>query len=67
MSSTAVRKAIGSWRVEPWGPDPARTLITYRVQLDTAWWIPWFTKRFAARQGLPTVTRLIGRRAEANP
>jgi ribosome-associated toxin RatA of RatAB toxin-antitoxin module len=58
-----VKGGTGWWRVDPW-PTDGRMLLVYRVELVTAWWVPWFTKRMAARRGLPTVVQLVGERAE---
>lgn len=57
-------EATGYWRVEPWDADPTRTLVAYRIDIDTAWYVPGFLKRKAADRGLPTVARLIAKRAE---
>lgn len=60
-----VKAASGWWQVTPW--EDGRVLLAYRIAFDTAWWVPWFTKRYAARQGLPRVAHLVGERAEADP
>ncbi|MCP4809255.1 MAG: hypothetical protein GY913_12375 [Proteobacteria bacterium] len=55
-----MRKSSGSWRVQDLD---GRTLLIYRAEAETAWWLPSSVHRKAADAGLPTMVRLVGERA----
>jgi hypothetical protein len=63
-SGSPLRQATGYWRIEPWQGAPDRTILAYRIDIDTAWYVPAFLKNKAADRGLPTVVKLIAKRAE---
>lgn len=64
LAGNPLREATGYWRVEPWQDDPTRTVMAYRIDIDTAWYVPAFVKNKAADRGLPTVAALIAKQAE---
>ena len=53
----------GWWRVSPWPGARGQVLLEYSVDMSMQWWVPSMIERKAADR-LPTVVRLIGRRAE---
>ena len=57
-----LQSANGMWRVERWAR--GQSLVTYHVDLVTAWFVPSSLRERAAR-GLPRVARAIGKAAEA--
>ena len=59
---SALEAASGVWRVEPYQQD--KSLLTYSLDLTTAWYVP-STLRDRAARGLPRVARAIARAAEA--
>jgi ribosome-associated toxin RatA of RatAB toxin-antitoxin module len=65
MAGNPLDQATGYWRVEPWSEDARRTLMAYRIDVDTSWYIPAFIRNKAAARALPTVVQLIADRAEA--
>jgi ribosome-associated toxin RatA of RatAB toxin-antitoxin module len=64
MAGNPLDSATGYWRLEAFDGDPARTILAYRIDIDTSWYVPAFLKNRAADRGLPTVARLIAREAE---
>ncbi len=53
----------GFWRVSPWKSARGQVLLEYSVDMAMQWWVPSALERKAASR-LPTVVRLIKRRAE---
>lgn len=60
-SSAPLETATGWWRVEPWGDDPERTLVTYTMNVQTEWWVPGWFRALATRR-VPTVLDALARR-----
>lgn len=53
----------GFWRVSPWKGASELVLLEYSVDMAMQWWVPSMLERKAASR-LPTVVRLMKRRAE---
>lgn len=49
----------GSWVLGPFGGDPRRTLVVYRVQAEPKVWIPDWIRRKAQSRSLPEMIRRI--------
>jgi ribosome-associated toxin RatA of RatAB toxin-antitoxin module len=58
--------ATGWWRVAPLPDDPRRTLLMYSIDVNAAWWVPGFIRAKATDRAVPTVAKLIARRAEVD-
>lgn len=62
--SSPISGGDGWWRVRPWKGGSDRVILEYSVDMAMHWWVPSVLERKAAGR-LPTVVRLIKRRAEA--
>ena len=60
VGMSPMRTSRGSWRVQEL---EGKTLIVYRAEAETAWWLPTSVHRKAADAGLPTMVRLVAERA----
>lgn len=66
--SSPIAAGDGFWRVSAWNGSPGpggrpRVILEYSVDMAMQWWVPSVLERKAASR-LPTVVRLIKRRAE---
>lgn len=60
IGASPMRRSSGTWRVQEL---EGRSLLVYSAEAETAWWLPTSMHRKAADAGLPTMVRLVGRRA----
>ncbi len=64
--SSPIAAGDGFWRVSPYRGARGQVLLEYSVDMAMQWWVPSVLERKAASR-LPTVVRLIKRRAEQPP
>lgn len=67
VGRSPMRGSTGWWQAEPWAEDPTKTLLSYHVDVELAWWIPRKYRRTSAIYGLSVITDLVGRQAEPSP